>query len=474
MTESALLAGAAGVVAVATSYWAIPLLPALLPPGPDFVRFDIRLDGRVMLFTLLACSVSVIVFGLAPVLNGLRTDVNEILKSGGYAASRRYTGRNVLIAAQAGLGVLLIATAGLLTRRFLYTQSQRPGFDTNRNILYVPAGLPVRRSETTARCEQIAERLRALPGVKNVAHCRRTPLSGAGSGATRDVTIPGRAQEAPMRLRFNQVSPEYFTVTGTRILFGRAFTRTDGLSEDGRVALVNETMARQVWPGANPVGNWIKVGSAATQIIGVVEDAAIAGLHEPPEPFVYFPYAQMPASETTFLIETPGEPGALLEPVKREMRASAPGLVFFGTTSLRQLLRDAMYGERTPALVAIGVGAAGLLLTAAGLLGVVLHAVNRRMRELGVRVALGARQADLVRIVVRHGLGVAAGGAVAGALAYFGVARLLVRFVHGISPYDALSVGGGVAVVLLVGLAGSFYPAWKAASVDPADVLRQN
>jgi hypothetical protein len=154
--------------------------------------------------------------------------------------------------------------------------------------------------------------------------------------------------------------------------------------------------------------------------------------------------------------------------VKREMRASAPGLIFLGTTSLRQLLRDALYSERTPALVEIGVGAAGLLLTAAGLLGVVLHAVNRRMRELGVRVALGARQADLVCIVMRHGLGVAARGAVAGAIAYFGVARPLARFVHGIRPYDALSVGGGVALMLLVGLAGSLYPAWKAASVDPS------
>jgi predicted permease len=474
LTESVLLALAGGTAALAVTRWLIPLLPALLPPGPDFVRFDVRLDGRVMLVTLLCCVATVLLFGLAPALEASRTDLNRVLKSGGVEVRRRLGGRSLLVAAQAALGVLLLTAAGLLTRSFLYTEQQRPGFDADRNMLVLLVVISAPQTQMAAICEQITERVRGLPGVKQAAHGRRMPLSGSGGGATRDVIIPGRPAppgEEVVRIRYNQVSEGYFAATGTRLVAGRTFTRSD---RDGatRVALANQTMARRYWAGGEPLGQWVRVNNADTQIVGVVEDGVINRIHEPPEPFLYFPFAQMPVGEMTFLVETSGEPGALLDAVKREMRAVKPDLALLMTSSLKQHLRRSLYSDWLPAVLSASVGALGMILAAAGLFGVVMHGVNRRLRELGVRMALGATSAHLMLTVLRRGLALAGLGAVVGAAASLATGRLLAGLLYGVSPYDPATLALSVGVVLAVALAASFYPAWRATRVDPAAVLR--
>ncbi|MBI3279603.1 MAG: ABC transporter permease, partial [Acidobacteria bacterium] len=475
LTESVLLAASGGLVALLITRWMIPLLDWLLPPGPDFLEFVIRLDARVAAVTVLTCMATVLLFGLAPAIDASRTDVNAVIKTGGLGPRRRFAGRSLLVITQAALGVVLVTAAGLLARSFLHTQSQRAGFDTDKEMLALIAGIGGGRNTATATCDAIAERLRALPGVKRAAYCRRMPMSNfAGTGATRDIVIPGRAAEPGqevMRLRYNQVSPDYFALTGTRLLSGRTFSHADSGSAP-RVALVNQTMAHQQWPAGDALGRWIRVNGTDTQIVGVVEDGIIANIHERPEQFLYFPFAQAPVGEVTFMMETAVDAATLLDAGKRELRAADPHSVVLLTTTLRQHVRDALYSDWLAAFLSITIAGLGIALAAAGLFGVVMHGVNRRLRELGVRVALGAGNRALVGIVLKQALALAGSGAILGVALAIAAGRLLAGMLYGVRPHDAISLALGVAIVLLVTAAASVYPAWKATRVDPATVLR--
>lgn len=471
LTESAPLVLASTGAALLMAHWTIPLLPALLPPGPDFVRFDVRLDGRVVLVTLAACALANVLFGLAPWLQASRTDLNSLLKGAVWETRRRFFGRGVLVAMQAALAVVLITSAGLLARSFLVSQSQPLGFDSGKKMLMLVVGLISPRGQMAAACGQITERIRSLPGVRHAAYCRRMMLSGfSGEGSTSDVLFPGRTEV--VRIRYNQVSPDYFETAGTRLLAGRAFTRADTAGSTP-VALVSRTMARQFWPGQDPVGRWVRVNNIETRIVGVVEDAIIADIHEAPEPFLYVPLVQMPTGEVTFLVETSGEPPGLMDAVKREIRAVQPAAPVFMTTSMKQHVREALYGDWLPAVLSAVIGVLGIILAAAGLFGVMLHTVNRSLRELGVRMALGATAANLLASVLRRACVLAGSGAVLGVALSFPAGRLISGMLYGVSPYDPAIATLSVVIVLTVALAAGFYPAWKAARVDPAAVLRQ-
>ncbi|MCL5746206.1 MAG: ABC transporter permease, partial [Acidobacteria bacterium] len=471
LTESAPLVLASTGAALLMAHWTIPLLPALLPPGPDFVRFDVRLDGRVVLVTLAACALANVLFGLAPWLQASRTDLNSLLKGAVWETRRRFFGRGVLVAMQAALAVVLITSAGLLARSFLVSQSQPLGFDSGKKMLMLVVGLISPRAQMAAACGQITERIRSLPGVRHAAYCRRMMLSGfSGEGSTSDVLFPGRTEV--VRIRYNQVSPDYFETAGTRLLAGRAFTRADTAGSTP-VALVSRTMARQFWPGQDPVGRWVRVNNIETRIVGVVEDAIIADIHEAPEPFLYVPLVQMPTGEVTFLVETSGEPPGLMDAVKREIRAVQPAAPVFMTTSMKQHVREALYGDWLPAVLSAAIGLLGMALAAAGLFGVMLHTVNRSLRELGVRMALGASAANLLASVLRRACVLAGSGAVLGVALSFPAGRLISGMLYGVSPYDPAIATLSVVIVLTVALAAGLYPAWKAARVDPAAVLRQ-
>lgn len=475
LAEASFLALAGGALALFIASWLIPLLPALLPPGPDFQRFDIRLDSRVLTVTLLTCLGTVLLFGLFPALEAARTDLMALIKGRGWDSRSRFAGRRLLVVAQAALSVVLLTAAALLARSFMNTQQQRLGFDTDKNMLVLLSVINSPRQQVSATCDEIAGRVRILPGIKRAAYCRRMPFSQYGSAATRDVVIPGRvsaSSDEVMRIRYNQVSVDYLAATGTRLLAGRTFTQADAAG-GARVALVNRTMARQFWPNGSAIEQWIRIGNADTQIVGIVEDGIISRVHETPEPFMLFPFAQLPVNEVTFVVETDSEPGTLLDSVKREMREVRPDLTLLLTTTLKQQLRDALYGDWLPAVLTGAIGLLGIFLSAAGLFGVVLHGVNRKYREMGVRMALGAKAANVIALVLGHGLVLAGAGAVVGAAASLGTGRLISSLLHGVSPHDPAALLLSVGLVIAMAAAASLYPAWKATRVDPATVLRE-
>ncbi len=471
LTEGAVLALAAGALVFLVISWMIPLIPALLPPGPEFMKYDIRMDRRVVLVTVLSCVATVFLFGLAPALSSARRDLMAVLKGRGFQARRSHAGRYVLVAGQAALTVLLITAAALLARSFQNTLEQRIGFDTDRNTLVLNSGLEAARDRVTATCEEIVERVRTLPGIRQAAYARRIPLGLFGGGATRDVVIPGNTAAGVLRLRYNQVSEDYFAAMGTRILAGRGFARSDGAAA-ALVAIVSQTMQRRFWPAADAIGQHIRVDDADTEIVGVAEDGVIENVPEVPEPFLFFPFAQAPVREVTFVVEAAGDASQLMTAVKREMRAANPGIMFFVATTLKQQVKDARYSSSVLALLSAVVGGLGLLLAAGGLFGVVLQGVNRRTREMGVRMALGADRRTVMTLVIRHGLVLAGAGAVVGAAASLASGRLIAGLLYGMSPYDPIALLFSVAAVLLVAVVASAYPAWKATRIDPAEVLR--
>jgi putative ABC transport system permease protein len=221
-----------------------------------------------------------------------------------------------------------------------------------------------------------------------------------------EVSIPGAGlppQKETIHIKYNQVASTYFQTMGTRVLRGRRFDDRDG--PDGmKVVLVNQTMAKRFWPNESPLGQLLRIESSDWQIAGIVEDGKINHLHETPEPSLYFPFAQMPSGEVTLLIETQAEAGLMTDLVKQEIRTVDAGVGFYGVTTLKQHMRNALYWDWMPAVIAAGLSGLGMLLAAAGLFGAVFYAVNRRRREFGVRMALGAQRGDVLSLVLGQGL----------------------------------------------------------------------
>ena len=474
LTESAALAALGGTAALLLARWMIPLVPALMPPGPEYVGYDIRLDGRVLAVTVATCFVTVLIFGMAPALHAARLDLNELVRPAGAPARRRFFGRGALVAMQAALGVVLLTSAGLLARSFFHTAGRNFGFDSNRNLLLTTVAVDGPEEQVEANARLMAGRVAELPGVRRAEFCRRFSMGPSGGGATRDVVIPGREAAEPervLRLRYNQVSTGYFAAAGTRLLAGRVFTDADHAG-GAPVTVVNETMVRKHFPGKNAVGASILVNGKATRIVGVVEDAIVSSLHEDPEAFLYVPFAQLPTREITFVIETAADPGAAAGAIKKAMEEARPGTLFLFSRSLRQYLSDALYSDRAPAILASAIGMLGVVLSATRLFGVVLHWVERRKREMGIRIAIGAGPRSVALMVLRRGLALAGAGAAAGAVVSLASAQLIAKLLYGVSPYDPATIGASVGLILAVAVAASAYPAWRALRVDPSQTLK--
>lgn len=474
LTESVILAVAGAAVALLVARWLIPLVPSLLPPGPSFLHYDIRLDGRVVAAASTTSVLAVLFFGLIPAFRASRADLNSVIKSGGWETRRRFGGRRLLVMSQSMLGVTLLSVGGLLSLSFARAQQARPGFDIDRMSVLMLVSLGTPRAGTATTADEIVRRVASLPGIQSVAFSRRFPLSASGGGATRDVAIPGRdapADDQVLRIRYNQVSPSWFATTGTRVLAGRVFARTDG-PDATPVAIVNDTMAHQFWPGGDAVGRWITAGGTNLQIVGIVENGPVNSLHEAPQPFLYVPFAQFPSGELTFVFEGVRDPAALVPAIRSEMRAAAPAYAQLTLTTLGEHLRNALYQDWLQAVLSITLAGLGMALAAVGLAGVVIHSVARRSREIGVRAALGARRVDIGLMVFREGLLLVGSGSAVGVGLSLAAGQAISNLLVGVSPYHPLVLGSSVAVVVFIGLAATAYPAWRATRVDPVLVLR--
>ncbi|HEV8431390.1 MAG TPA: ABC transporter permease [Pyrinomonadaceae bacterium] len=471
--ESLLLALIGGGAGIFLAVWLTRLfsttLVETLPRGEE-----VGVDGRVLLFTLAVSILTAFVFGLAPALAGSNPNLNETLKEGGRrsASGSRRSVRDFLVVSEIALSLVLLVGAGLLVKSFLRLQSVNVGFDA-RNVLTMEVTLPrlkyPQTSDQNAFVQQAIQRIEALPGVKSVAATVNLPLVGTwGMG----YSVPGHANQ-PFQIADNaNVTPNYFGTMGIALRQGRDFSDHD-TTKGAPVIIINEAFVRKHFANENPIGQIINAGQKRV-VVGVVGDTRPRGLDLETKPQLYLPYAQKPtiAPFLTFTIRTETEPLSVAAVAQREIQTLDRDLPVANVRSMDQIVSTSLEQRRLTMGLFSGFAAIALLLAAIGVYGVVSYSVTQRTHELGIRVALGARWSDLLRLILKQGVTLASIGVVIGVGAGLALTRLIKSLLFQVGTNDfttfALVAGGLVVVVMLA----CYVPARRATRVDPLETLR--
>jgi len=479
VTEAVVMSALGALVGTVLAWWAARLLMAIHLPTPLPLSFDLRIDSRVLAFTVAITFAAGIVAGLAPALQASRPDLIADLRGEqtvAVASARRWTLRDLLVAGQIAITSVLLLVAALLTRSLVAAQHTNVGFAVERlAILSTDTGM-LKYSPDRSRqfYEQAMTRIGAIPGVDSVALATRPPFSVNYN--RWEIWIPERHQARAHgdTVEVTTVSPEYFKTIGVPIVAGRGFTYDDK-PDSPRVAVVNETFARRYWPVEGAVGKTFRSrGSDGPlfQIVGVAADHKVLTVGEPPTPFLHIARTQRPNSYSAVIARTRGDANALLRDMRREMLALDPNLVFVENGTMAAEVATTLFPVRASAWLVASVGVMAMLLAAVGLYGVIAYSVARRTREIGIRIALGAAPAAVLRLIMRQGLSVAVAGLAVGIGLAVAAAMAVSRALYGIGPADPVSWGAAALIVLTVSALANLIPAWRAARVDPSIALR--
>jgi len=487
ITENLVLAVAGGVLGIALAYWGAKIMLALVPgsmPRAD----DVGVDWRVLSVASLVALGAGVLFGIAATYSVRWTRLSAELHSGGTRTTgdrgRRF-GRQLLVTAEVALSLMLLIGAALLTRSFVSLQQVQPGFDAS-NLLTMGVGLPIAGQFNPARdgarwtttLNEATARLGALPGVVAAGAVSSLPLSGALEAG--GLFITGRAPEPPGQgpnARYNVVSGEYFKAARINIVLGRVFDSRDDASGAGSIIVNREFVRKYLSNEADAVGHTVTPQFTFTRgklhtIVGIVDNVKLSSLDEQPLPQVYVPQSQLSYPGLAFVIRTEGDPLTAIPAVKRELRAVDPAITINNVSTMQDVLNHSLARQRFN-MTLIGIFAASaLLLAIVGLYGVIALIVGQRSREIGVRLALGARPADVVRMVLLEGSRLGLAGVVVGVIGAFALTRVLNSMLYGVSATDALTFVGAAVIVLLVALSAAFGPARRASRVDPTVTLR--
>jgi predicted permease len=482
--ENLVLATLGGVLGLVIGQWTIARLVANLPEGaPPWARFGV--DGRVMAFAVAASVVAVLLFGWAPALHAVRGDLRSAMHNIANASTSSPGGRRtlrVLIGAEFALATLLLICGGLLFRAYGRVQNVDPGFSP-QGVLTFTLSLPSAVYRDSAARQQFWDRAEArlaqVPGVQSVGLVNCPPLGCHwGSFFAAEGQAPRGANDSNPVVLNRVATPTYFRTMGIRLKSGRFFSAADGRGGDTqeRVVIINETFARTFFPGvADPVGRRIRStndDAPWNRVVGYVEDIKHYGLERPMRPGVYWPLPQTPPQTMAVAIKTDGEPEALTASARAAIRELDPELPLFSVRTMEQAIRQSMIARTTYSWMLAVFALMALVLALGGTYGVSSFLVTQRVREIGIRVALGAGRADIMRAVLRTSLIVAAIGIVVGVGASLGVARLLETLLFGVAPHDALILSAAVTVLVLAAMVANVLPARRAARVDPMTSLR--
>jgi predicted permease len=481
LTESAILAVAGAGLGLLLSRWTTSLLLAALPPLPFEIGIDVAADSRVALFAVGIGVVAALLFGLLPARQVSRAEVAEELRGTARASegkARVFSLRNGLVVAQVAVSMVLLVAATLLGRGFLAARSLDVGLEPDRiaalgvNLQMHGYSVP----DATAFLQRLRERAAALPGVESAAIATRVPFDVnqrfADLYPDTAAIVPGKPG---IVTDVTSVDPGYFATVGVRILQGRDFDSRD-VAGAPRVAIVNQTLARKHWGQTGALGRTFRMSEndpEPTTIVGVVADHKVRSVGEAPRAFVHFPFEQQPSTSAYLLARSArGDASALVANLRRAALELDPGLALTQTTTLAGLQSITLYPVRMGATLLGAFGALSLALAIVGLYGVIAYAVARRQREMGIRLAVGARPQSLLRLVVGRGMRLVAIGVVAGCLIAAAATRLLSGVLHGVNALDPGAFLAAAVVLLLAGLAANVVPARRAARTDPAVVLR--
>jgi len=479
LVESLALAGLGGVGGLIIALWSSRVLGAFRPSSTVPIALDVSPDWRVFGFTALVAAGTGVLFGLAPALHasGVRLSTALRTEAGGRRGSFV---RHGLVVAQVAVTTVLLVGAVLLARSLANSRTLDPGFDA-RNIYVVatePGRLGYTGDATRTLWERITSRLAALPGVRDVALGLFVPM---GDRADQLPILPGErtfAEEpAGVWVDYSYVGPAYFRTLGIPLLAGRAF-REDDAREAPPVAIVNETLAREFWPDGDPLGRGIRIRDRegrerVVDVVGMARNIKYRSPGEPPLPFLYLPHVQWDRPDLLVHLRVAEGAGPGLVPaIRAQIHAEDPELPV-DVTAMEDAMAFSLVPVRLAAAVLGFAGALGLLLAAIGLFGVMSYAVARRTREIGIRMALGARAGQVRRMVIGNGVRLAITGLVLGLPVALLGTRLLGWMLYEVSPRDPLTLVGIVALLTLVALAAAYVPARRATRIDPAVVMRE-
>jgi len=477
ITESLLLSLMGGIAGVVAAFWMRDLLFALVPP--DFSQFapSVDLDTTVLLYTFGVAVLTGLLFGVVPAIRASRGDVVAGIKEGGVSASGSRTHSRLFgtfVAGQVAVSLVLLVSSGLLLRSLYASETFNPGFNPEGLAM---GSIDLRRhgyTEDQGReiYRRLLESLRTLPGVQGATLGTVVPLGN--DRESLGFRIPGYVNpdgSTAVSLAFNTVEANYFATMGIPLLRGHGFAedvRPGGLPG----VVVNETMANRYWPGADPVGKQIQViGGPVGEVIGVVRDIKYYTLGEEPMPYVYVPFEQAYSSSAVLHVRA-ANPDSVLRALPTQLTAIAPGVAVSDRMTFSEMRRIPLFPQRAMALVSAAFGLVALALTAIGLYGVVSFAVTQRTREIGIRMALGAQQGEVLRLVLARGMLLALIGVVLGAVAAFGATRFLAGLLFGVAttdPVTYLGVATGLAAVTAI---ACYVPARRAMRTDPLQALR--
>jgi predicted permease len=478
LVESALLAAGGGAVGVATAYWTSGLLGAFIPPARLPIAPDVSIGAPVLGFALLVTLASVMVFGLAPAVQGSSATLTTALKEGAgtlTAGPKRARMRQALVVAQVALSLVLLVSAGLFLQTLRHAQALDVGFSLRKGLVasldLLPAGYDAAKG--TAVLRDLQARVAEAPGVEAATLTQVFPL-GFGGSSDFGVSVEGYTPAAneEISVAYDRVGTGYLRTMGIRLIDGRDISDRD-TAQTPDVGIVNETMAKRYWGGRNPIGGHIKAGRRTIEVIGVAADGKYGSLTERPRNYLYLPVQQWYRPDTVLVVKTAGEPLAALGAVQGAVRQVDPNLPLFDIQTIEDQLDLSLFLQRMAASLLGGFGVLALLLATIGLYGVIAGAVAQRTPEIGMRMALGATRADIVRLVLGQGLAVTALGVVIGLAGAFAATRLFASQLVGVTATDLASFVGTSALLVAVAIVATYLPARRAASIDPIGALRQ-
>jgi predicted permease len=476
LTESVLLSALGGVVGLLIAFFITDYVSKIKLPMDVSLTFDLRVDWRVLVFAMGVSVVTGVLFGLLPALQSSKLDLVSSLKDeGSMAGFRRARLRSALVVAQIAASVLLLLCAGLIVRSLQAAQTMRPGFNPERALAMTFDVSLQGYDEARGRAfhKQVMERVRALPGVEAASLCDSLPLSLQFNSST--IYIEGQPPTSTANLPLavaNSVWPDYFQAMGIP-LRGRDFNERD--DKDSRVAIINETLARRFWPGQEALGkrfNFSGPNDPLWEVIGVAADGKYDSLGEEQKIAVYRPMLRRFSGWTTLVARTNGDPQAMLNTIRNEIRNLDATLPVSGVKTLKEHMKVPLFPAQVAATVLGSFGVLALVLAAIGIYGVMSYAVSQRTREIGIRMALGALQDEVLKMIVGQGLRLVVIGLAIGLGAAFGLTRFLSVVLYGVSATDGVTFVTIPLLLAAVALLACYIPAQRAAKVDPLKALR--
>lgn len=476
LTENALLAGAGGIAGALLAFAITDVLLAMMSRGRAAILLDVSPNPRILGFALAVTLLTAVLFGLLPAIGASKADMQPQLKKGSERGTSPWA--RTMVGAQVALLVLLLTASGLFVRTLQKLHAVDSGFRPEQVLTVTLSGGFANRGSSRGLFEQLYDRFSALPEVRSVSTSMDTPLGGEMSMAA-GLSVPGRPPdpESAPPVYHNFVGPRFFETMGIAVLTGRDFDRRDD-DRTGKVVIVSQSVARRYFSERDPLGGQVLIDGTPATIVGVAKDVRYTSLRADAPMVIYRSYRQeSSAPANTFLIRTSGSRATLAPLIRTEIRAAAPDIALPNVVSLDDRVAAALLDERMLAFLSSALGGLAAVLAAIGVYGSAAGTVARRRREIGIRMALGARPGQVVWLITGEALAVIASGLAVGipaALLVGWAARgMLTGVLFQLSPKDPVVLVSATTMILLLGIVSAYLPARRASRIDPVAVVRQ-